>query len=456
MGIYAMEKERRNSKPLTARQVVLDGLNDVTKDGAYSGIVLDRMVKQGGFDRRDVGFATRLFYGVLERSVTLDYAIRSYTGKPIEKLDVPVLNILRMGLYQLKYMDAVPDSAAVNESVNLTAYAKKASAKGMVNAILRRFIREEKKLPMPDAKKDPLGALAVETACPKWILSLWKKQYGLQKAKETAAAMLSAPPVTIRVNPLITEPAALSEQLTAEGFAVKPVNGLPMALDIVDTAKSLDTLSAYKTGAFYVQDAASQWCVKTLNAKKGERILDLCAAPGGKSIGAAMDMENVGEIAAFDLFAHKVKLIEDNAKRLGLSCIHAAIGDAAIYREGLGEFDKVLCDVPCSGLGVMRRKPEIRTKSKESVEKLPELQLKILTQAAKYVKNGGTLLYSTCTINQQENKAVVEKFLSTHPEFIAVQTDVPGVKDAVGATLFPQDNNTDGFYIAKLMRKSGT
>ncbi len=438
----------------TARQAVLDGLDSVFAQGAYSAIVLDRIVKEAALDRRDVGFATRLFYGVLERSVTLDYCITSYANKPLSKLDLQVVNILRMGLYQLKYMDAMPDSAAVNESVKLIGYVKKQSAKGFVNALLRRFIREGKAFPMPDGKKDALSALAVETACPKWILSLWKKQYGMEFARQTALSMLAAPNVNLRVNPLCTTTDALEEELTVAGFAVQRESALPDCLSITQTAQSLDALESFQKGAFYVQDIASQYCVKVLSAKPGERILDVCAAPGGKSIGAAMDMENKGEILAFDLYEHKVKLIQQNAQRLGLSVIKADLGDAAVYRPEIGLFDRVLCDVPCSGLGVMRRKPEIRQKDEKDVKALPALQYKILCNAARYLKTGGVLIYSTCTVNQEENTAVCKRFLKEHDSFAAepIEESIGGLKDECGMLLLPQLTGSDGFYFAKLRK----
>ncbi len=438
----------------TARQAVLDGLCSVFGEGAYSAIVLDHMVKEGAMDRRDVGFATRLFYGVIERSVTLDYCIESYAGKPLRKLDLQVVNILRMGLYQLKYMDGVPDSAAVNESVKLIGYAKKQSAKGFVNALLRRFIREGKSFPIPDAKKDALAAMAVETSCPKWILSIWKKQYGMALAKQTAASMLDAPHVNLRVNPLVTTPQALQNELEAAGFTVQTEEGLPACLSITQTVMSIDRLESYQKGAFYVQDIASQYCVRVLDAKPGERILDVCAAPGGKSIGAAMDMGNVGEIHAFDLYEHKVKLIEQNAGRLGLSIIQASIGDAAVYRKEIGLFDRVLCDVPCSGLGVMRRKPEIRLKDEKDVKALPELQYRILCNAANYVKKDGILVYSTCTVNKAENEEICKRFLKEHDTFVTepIEIKIDAKADAYGMQLLPALTGSDGFYFAKLRR----
>lgn len=438
-----------------ARQAVLDGLCSVFGEGAYSGIVLDHTVKEAAFNRRDIGFVTRLFYGVIERSVTLDHCIRVYAGKPLSKLDLQVVNILRMGLYQLKYMDSVPDSAAVNESVKLIGYVKKTSAKGFVNALLRRFIRENKQFPMPDVKKDPLGALAVETSCPKWILAMWKKQYGIDFAKETALAMLETPKVNLRVNPLVANTQSLKKELEDTGFTVETVEGLDTALSVSETAQSVDTLPSYRAGAFYVQDTASQWCVKALGARLGERILDMCAAPGGKSIGAAMDMSDTGEVCSFDLYEHKIELIRQNAKRLNLSCIHASLGDAAVYNGSLGEFDRVLCDVPCSGLGVMRRKPEIRLKDEKDLKAIPELQYQILCNAAKYVRSGGVLIYSTCTVNKEENSFVCEKFLKEHPEFDhqPICEPVNGVKEKYGMTLLPQKTGSDGFYFAKLVKK---
>jgi 16S rRNA (cytosine967-C5)-methyltransferase len=202
-----------------------------------------------------------------------------------------------------------------------------------------------------------------------------------------------------------------------------------------------------------VQDIASQYCVKALDPQRSERILDLCAAPGGKSIGAAIAMQDTGEIRSFDLFAHKVRLIEENAARMGLTSIHAAIGDAAVYNENLGLFDRVLCDVPCSGLGVIRRKPEIRNKPEAEVKALPALQLRILENAARYLKAGGILIYSTCTINRLENEDVCKRFLEAHKDFTVLQTDLPGMRDDCGVTLHPVQNDSDGFYIAKLQKK---
>ncbi len=447
-----LQKEM-SERSVQTRRLVLDGLCEVTGNGAYSNLTLDHLLNGARVQRQEAAFMTRLFYGVLERAVTLDYTIETYTKKPVSKLDLQVLNILRMGLYQLKYMDAVPDSAAVNESVKLTAYARKASAKGLVNALLRRFIREGKVFPLPDEQGDRMGALSVKSACPRWILSLWERQYGRKTAEDIAFSMLAPPPLTLRVNTLIADPDTLACALEEKGFTVRRHETLTDCLLLQSAAQSISALAEYEAGAFYVQDASSQWCVQQLGPHPGERVLDLCAAPGGKSAGAAICMGNRGEIVSLDLHQHRVKLIEENARRLKLDIIKPRVGDARVFDKSLGLFDRVLCDVPCSGLGVMRRKPEIRLRPQSDVSALPALQYEILCSAARYLKKGGVLVYSTCTINREENTAVCARFLREHKGFVPLpDTPMPGaVNEKIGTTLLPVKDGGDGFFAARLL-----
>lgn len=439
------------------RQIAYDTLMRVLKDGAYSNIAIDVAIKENQLDKAHVAFTSALFYGVLENSIKLDYVISKYSKKPPSSLDLEVLLILRMGIYQLLEFDRVPDNAAVDECVKLVAYARKASAKGFVNAILRSFLRDEKKIVLPDKEQDSLLYYSVQYSCPKWLLEQWQTQYSLEDAVELAKASLNRPPLTIRVNTLKTTTEKLIGYLENHGVQSVPHVYMDNCLEITHSG-SIDKLAQYKQGLFYVQDVASQLCTLAVGAKQNEIVLDICSAPGSKAFTIAQDMENTGTIYAYDLFEHKVKLITMGAKRLGISNIKAEIKDGALFDETVPLAKRVLCDVPCSGLGIIRRKAEIKYKPYATLVELPELQGKILTNAARYVEVGGTLVYSTCTTNKKENEEVVLDFLKNNNCFEPLQfgEKLGKIVDSDGfyVTLLPHKNSSDGFFIATMTRTS--
>ncbi len=441
----------RNESPRTPREAAFAGVCRMLKDKSYSNLLLDSLLRQLP-DKRGRAFAASLFYGVLEREITLRYYIRYLSGRPASRLDPEVAAALEIGLYQLRWMDAVPGAAAVSESVELVKHSYKKSAAGFVNGVLRRFIREEKRVPLPE---DPLARASVEYAMPEWILSLWQRDYGAETALKLAESCLGRPPLQLRVNTLRARADTLSAELKTEGLYAFPHPLVPDAL----TAKagSVSGVPAVMEGRCYVQDAASQLAAWAVEPAPGETVFDLCAAPGGKSFTMAQLMEDRGKIFAFDLHEPRVRLIREGAKRLGITCIQAAAADARAYDPSLGLADRVLCDVPCSGLGVIRRKPEIRRKTPEEIAGLPEIQGRILDNAARYVRPGGVLVYSTCSLNQDENGRMAERFLKNHPDF--APDPLPPVFEKLApaghntVTLMPVEGDFDGFYIARFMKK---
>lgn len=441
----------------TARQLALEVLCRVESEGAYSAIVFDRTAQKSGLPEREVSYAAALFYGVLERRITLDYMLSPYLKKGISSLDCAVCNILRMGVYELCFMDAVPDRAAVNEAVLLARYAKKSSAGGLVNAVLRSFIRDGKPLNLPDRKKNRTRHVSIKCGCPEWLVRQWTKQYGRETAERLAESSLSRPPLYARVNTLKISADALLASLWEQGVQAEKHPWLENCLTLSKTG-SIESLPAYRDGLFYIQDLSSQLCTHVLSARPGDTVLDICAAPGSKSFTAAQMMENCGKILAFDLYEHKCRLIEDGARRLGISIIDAAVRDGAADHRELPQADRILCDVPCSGLGILRRKPEIRFKPEEELSGLPALQYRILENAARFLKPGGTLIYSTCTTNREENEKVVARFLAENSWAAPLQfVDKFDTIETIGnfmATLMPHQTGSDGFFFASLTRKT--
>ena len=345
-------------------------------------------------------------------------------------------------------MDKVPSRAAVNESVNLAKVNKSAFAASLVNAVLRRVA--ENGLRLPECSEDDPEYLAIKYSCPEWLISLWTEAYGRENAVALAEKALEAPPVVIRANTTKITADELIWKLAEEGVVSQRSEILPDALIISNTG-SVDELIAYKEGLFHAQDIASQLCCEALDPQKGETVFDLCSAPGGKLGGS-------GAVRAFDIYQSRVELIKHGAERLGLGNVYTYLSDASIFNENYGLADRVLCDVPCSGLGIIRRKPEIRFKKYSDIDSLPELQYRIICNAVRYLKDGGRLVYSTCTLNPKENSGVCDRFLSEHPEFSAVRVfpDMPryGEGDKY-LTLMPHIHSTDGFFIAVFQKDGG-
>ncbi len=444
----------REKGALNARGVVLRALMRV-EAGGYSNLVLSGAIDTAKLGRRDGAFAAALFYGVIERKLTLDYIIKGHSRLPLDKLDKAVLCILRMGLYQLLYMNSVPESAAVNESVLLCKKNGKASASGFVNAVLRTFIREGKRVALPD-EKDTALRLSVEFSCPQPLVRLFIKRFGAIKTKAILEKTVGTPPLYARVNTTKTTAAQLVALLGQEGVEAAVHEAIPDCISLHHTG-DLEQLSAFKDGLFHIQDGASQLCALVLGAKPGMTVLDLCAAPGGKSFTVAERMQGSGSVLSFDLYDFKAELIQKGAQRLGLSIIRARTGDAAVYNPELPLADRVLCDVPCSGFGILRRKPEIKYKPLDSFGSLRELQLGILQNGARYVKTGGVLLYSTCTLRREENEEIADAFLKQNPAFVPLALPEVFAPCQSGqphmVTILPELFDTDGFFIAAFTKQ---
>lgn len=428
----------------TARFTVLEALLTVTEQGGYSQLVLSEHL--GKLSAQDRAFATALFYGVISRRITLDYAIAQYSKTPIKKLSVKVHTVLQIGFYQLLYMPSVPQSAAVNESVNLVTQVGEKSAAGFINGVLRAFIRGGCAYKDP---KDKLTALSVLYSVPMPLIQLWRKAYGQQQTLEILEGVSSVPPLFIKVNQTKITETELIASLEKQGIETaecKVWGGSSLqGAYVLKNSGAISNIKEFKQGYFHVQDLSSQLCSQVNGAKAGMRVLDVCSAPGGKTFTTAELMDNTGEIVACDLYEHRLNLVKEGAARLGLTIIKTMVQDATVYNPQLGEFDVVLCDVVCSGFGIMRRKPEIRYKELSSVAELPKLQLEILQDSSRYTKVGGRVIYSTCTLNPQENEQVVESFLEQNQNFIAEDTP---------HTIFPKENGGDGFFYCSMVRKN--
>lgn len=433
----------------SARQFAFEILMKIEKDGAFSNLAVDGALASSSLSPKDKAFVSALIYGCVERKITLDYQIEKYLSKPLNKLKKPVHMILRLGTYQLLFMDKIPTSAAVNESVQLTKDNKSDYASGLVNAILRKVSANGLLLPDKTNKKE---YMSVKYSCPQSLISMWNKAYGEETTEELLKASLEKADIVLRANTLKTNTDQLITVLEKEGISAEKCG---LIENVVVTGKlgcDIETLDSYKKGLFHAQDIASQICIKALDPRKNERILDLCSAPGGKSFTAAQYMENTGSILAFDVYPSRTELIDKAAQRLGIENITTCVADATRLYPNLKEADRVLCDVPCSGLGVIRRKPEIKYKELDEFKSLPEIQYKILCNGAAYVKKGGRLVYSTCTLNKKENDKVCDLFLQEHPDFKCIQPlNIPSVTEKY-YTLTPHLNGSDGFFVAVFER----
>jgi 16S rRNA (cytosine967-C5)-methyltransferase len=428
------------------RYTAVELLDKTFEKGSYSNIQLNHALESSDMNRSDKNLCTSLYYGVIERRITLDYIIGTLSTRPVAKLDMIILNILRCGIYQLKFMDSIPDSAAVNESVLLAKQFRKSSASGMVNAVLRNFIRREKSYKLPANK---YKSLSVMYSAPEWLIKSLCADYGTEAMENLLADALEKPPVTIRRNTL---KCSESEFIDSMGDISVTADEKIHDCFIVSGGSPAGTES-FENGFFHVQDRASQLCCMALNPNENDRVLDICAAPGGKTFTMA-EMMHGGIIYACDLHEKRVGLINSGAERLGLMNIRTMAGDASVYNAELPKFSKILCDVPCSGVGVIRRKPEIKYKNPSDFEKLPEIQYSILENALKYLEVGGELVYSTCTLRRAENDDVIDKLLKNHPETEPVNF-LENMGEPFGgykASVFPKYFGSDGFFISKIRR----
>jgi len=436
---------------VSARETALQALMACRRDGAWSNAVLKEYIARNRLDSRDAGLATRLVYGVVQNRGKLDFYLKQLLKGKLKDLHPVVRDILHLGLYQLYEMDKIPESAAVNESVALTKkYSKNPKAASLVNGVLRNAARSRGTLEEPKSYADKYSH-------PEELISLLKGSLPKGMLEPMLIADNAAPETVVQVNTLKTTREALAERLAGEGVTARNHGWMENCLVLSGTG-SIENLPSFREGAFYVQDPASRLSVLCAKLPKNARVLDCCAAPGGKSFAAAIAMEGTGSITSCDVHAHKTGLIENGAARLGFANIEARQQDATVFvPEWESAMDAVLCDVPCSGLGIIRKKPDIRNKDLAEMAALPALQLKILTNQARYVKPGGTLLYSTCTVLKRENEEVVQAFLAAHPDFETLPLDLPeGLpRNETGMlTLIPGQYDTDGFFICRLRRKA--
>jgi len=430
---------------VSVRELVLEILIEVNEKEQYSHLVIrDVLNKYQYLEKKERAFLTRLAEGTIEHMLEMDFIINSFSKIKVKKMKPLIRNLLRMSVYQLKYMDAIPDAAVCNEAVKLAKKRGFGQLRGFVNGVLRSIARGLNDLHYPDEKLEPIKYLEVAYSVPEWIARQWIEDYGYNKAKEICASFLEERPITIRTNLTKITPEELTKRLKDEGVQVYPIKELSYAFEIAGF-DYLQSLESFQEGLFYVQDISSMMVAEAADPMKDSYIIDVCAAPGGKSSHLAEKMEGTGIVEARDLTEYKVSLIQENIKRHGLFNMHAVQMDATCYDEASKEKAHVLiCDLPCSGLGVMGKKTDIRYKmTEEKQAELVQLQRQILDTVHTYVKHDGTLIYSTCTIHKGENEENVEWFVKTHPEFELISAQ----------QMFPGETYHDGFFVAKLKRR---
>ena len=432
-----------------ARETALNALIACRKEQAWSNGVLKDYVKRDRLDRRDAALSARLCYGVLQNRLKLDFYLQQLLTGKLKDLHPVVRDVLHMGLYQLYEMDKIPESAVVNESVALVKkYAKQKNASGLVNAVLRNAVKTKGELKEPKSYVEKYSH-------PQALVDLLKDYVGKENLEPMLMANNAIAPMVIQVNTLKTTTEALTQELTGQEIGWEKHPWMPDCLVLTGTG-DLEKLPVFCEGKFYVQDCAAKLSVMCAQIPENANVLDCCAAPGGKSFAATIAMNGTGTVTSCDIHSHKTALIQKGAERLGFDNITVKEQDASAFNpQWRDAMDVVIADVPCSGYGIIRKKPDIRYKDPKTMKDLPSLQLAILSNQANYVKKGGLLLYSTCTLVREENEGVVEKFLSTHPNFCLEKLPLPKnfPENSSGMlALIPGQYDTDGFFICRLRR----
>lgn len=415
----------------SARETAMRIIYDVEFNGAYSNIALKKALKSD-ISKNDKALITNIVYGVVDRKITLDYIIEQFSKIKLKKISKYILVILRMGIYQLMFMDKIPQSAAVNESVKLARRYGHGASAGFVNGLLRTVAKSNIEYP-----SDKTEYLSVMYSFPMWLCNKWVAEFGYDFTEEMLKSFQAEKKLTIRPNRLKITVEELQEKMLKNGINTEICDGY-----LVSDGFDISNDVLYNDGGYTIQDAAAMQAAIVLAPNEGDTVIDMCAAPGGKTTHLAELMNNKGKIYAFDVHEHKLELIRKNAERLGISIIEASLSDGRILqKEFLETADKVLCDVPCSGLGIIGRKPEIKWNVIKNGN-LPEIQKQILNNASKYLRIGGEIVYSTCTIEREENEGVTGDFLAEND----------GFTKAFEKTYYPHKDNTDGFYICKMKR----
>ena len=438
---------------MTARDTALEVLMQVDSANAWSDESLRRTIARSRLDSRDAALATRIAYGVMQNRTLLDYYIGCWCSQKVTRLEPVIRNILRVGAYQILFLDKVPQHAAVNEAVEMTRRRGRPKATGMVNAILRRFVANRENMP-PLPKTTPQEYLSVRYSHPRWLVDRLMELLGPEETEEYLRQNNEPVPMCIQTNFLKTGADDLERELRQAGLTISP-HPWQVGCFLMTGTGDLESLPAFREGRFLVQDAAARLVASIAAPKDTDRVLDVCAAPGGKSFALAIDMHDGGEILACDVYPHKLKRIDSGAQRLGLRSIRSLLADAREHHAAWEQqADLVVADVPCSGLGIIRKKPDIRYKDPKDLTQLPALQRGILENVSSYVRPGGTLIYSTCTILPEENQEVTADFLRQHPQFRLERFTLPQpIGPRAGQlTLWPQRFGTDGFYICRMHR----
>ena len=439
---------------MKAREIAYKVLLDIEKNKNYSNMAINKHFKDVKMSNQDRGLATEIIYGVIENKYYIDYMIDKLSKVKTNKMEIYVKTLLRMGIYQIMFLNSISDYAAVNETVNL-AKKKNSKVSGFINGILRNVIRQKEEIGKVKTKDD-VDYLAIKYSYDKWMMRNWMIHFGKEFTEELLEANNERPNIYLRTNTLKITRDELIKKLEKQNIKAEKVNVVEEAIK-VEHLKDIENNSLYKEGLFTVQDVSSMLVGKVMNPKENSLVLDVCSAPGGKTTHMATLMNNTGQVVSRDIYDHKLKLIKAASKRLGLTNVDVEEFDGMkLDRESIGKFDYVLADVPCSGLGIIRRKPEIKYKEKEEFRQLPPIQKKILENASKYVKVGGTLIYSTCTIQDSENIDVVNEFLQKNKNFELVPIKEVNVdlenQEKGYMKIYPNVHNMDGFFISKLIR----
>lgn len=434
------------SDSVNTRELILDILMEVTEHQGYSHIILrDVLNKYAYLSRQERAFIARISEGTLERMLEMDMILNQFSKTKVKKMKPVIRNILRMSVYQIKYMDSVPDSASCNEAVKLAVRRGLGGLKGFVNGVLRNISRNKDQIRYPLEEKEPEEYLSVTCSVPLWIVQQWTQEYGYDRTKQMCQSFLESAPLSIRTNLQQTTPQHLKEKLEKEGVSVEENPEFSYAF-FISGYDRLDALEAFREGLFSVQDMASMYVAEAADVQPGAYVIDVCAAPGGKSMHLAEKLQGTGMVEARDLTEYKVDLMEENIARCQLKNMKAVQWDATIKDDdSVEKADVVIADLPCSGLGVMGRKPDIRYRvTPEDVQALAALQRKILSVVQEYVKPGGTLVYSTCTVTRAENDGNVQWFGEQYPEF-----QFENMRQ-----LYPGEGRHDGFFIAKWKKQT--
>ena len=439
----------------SARQLAFDALYQIFEKEAYANLAVQEILRQFSLIREEKNLLTELVYGVCRRYNYLLWVIEQLSTRPIKKLHPTVRILLCIALYQLIYLDRIPESAAVNETVKISKKITHVGNSRFINGILRNFLRKKNQIVLPKKNENPIAYYSLKYNVPEWLVQYWAESWGMPRTERILAAFQEQPLMCIRVNTLKMSAEDLKKRLSDEKISFETV---PYTRDAFIIKQRADLIfgDLLQNGLIYIQSISSMMPAIILEARPQEKILDMCAAPGSKTTYLASFMENRGTIDAWDIYPHKINLIRENAKRLGISIIHAEVKDSTrSYPTLYNTYDKVLLDAPCSGLGVINHKPEIKWRRSEvDLMEFPKIQKKLLENASRYIKKDGILVYSTCTLNKKENENIIEEFLSSHPGVVSVDFSIPGAGESKNGmmTLWPDQFGSDGFFLAKLRK----